>query len=180
MRKLAGACVVMALAVAAAGAAGGQKSPGAGPTIVLETVKGTIEIETYPEDAPKTVERVLELVTKNFYNGLRFHRVEKNFLVQIGVPVSRDMSRQAWWSRSPGSGTPIGVAEISKRRRHVPGAVAMAHAGDPKQADSQFYILMRAAASLDGKYTVFGQVTSGLDVLRKIEHADVLKKAYVK
>jgi peptidylprolyl isomerase len=62
----------------------------------------------------------------------------------------------------------------------VPGAVAMAHAGDPKQADSQFYILMRAAASLDGKYTVFGQVTSGLDVLGKIEHADVLKRAYVK
>ena len=65
-----------------------QKSPGAGPVVVLETAKGTIEFETYPEEAPKTVARILELVKKNFYNGLRFHRAEPNFLVQIGDPMS--------------------------------------------------------------------------------------------
>lgn len=161
----------------------GQTQKGAvpaGPVIVLETVKGAVEIETYPKDAPKTVARILELVKKNFYNGMRFHRAETNFLVQIGDPVSRDMSREAWWGRTPGTGKPIGVAEISKTRRHVAGAVAMAHAGDPAQADTQFYILLRAAPELDGKYTVFGRVTSGLDVVQKLRRADILKRASVK
>ena len=61
-------------------AAAQQKSPGAGPVIVLETAKGTIEFETYPEEAPKTVAQIVELVKKSFYNGLRFHRAEPNFL----------------------------------------------------------------------------------------------------
>jgi peptidylprolyl isomerase len=159
-----------------------QKSPGAGPTVVLETVKGTIEFETYPEDAPKTVARILELVKKNFYNGQRFHRAEPNLLVQIGDPTSRDMSQEPWWGRSPrsGSGTPIGVSEITKKRRHLAGSVGMAHAGDPKLADSQFYIMIQPRAGLDGKYTVFGRVISGMDVVQKIKKTDVLKRAYVK
>jgi cyclophilin family peptidyl-prolyl cis-trans isomerase len=173
-----------ALALILAAGLGAQtplaQKPAGGPIVVLETVRGTIEFETYPEDAPKTVARILELVRKNFYNGLRFHRVEPKFLVQIGVPASRDMSKEAWWSRSPGSGSQLGVAEIAKRRKHIAGAVAMAHAGDARTADSQFYILMRAAPSLDGKHAVFGRVTSGLDVLQKIQRADVLKRAYVK
>src|SRR5580765_4191804 len=103
-----------------------QTSPGAGPVIVLETVKGTIEFETYPEEAPKTVARIIELVKKNFYNGLRFHRAEPNLLVQVGDPVTRDVSRQAYWGRQS-SGKPIGVAEITKKRRHVTGAVSMAY-----------------------------------------------------
>jgi cyclophilin family peptidyl-prolyl cis-trans isomerase len=156
-----------------------QKSPGAGPIIVLETVKGTIEFETYPEEAPKTVARVLELVKKSFYNGLRFHRAEPNFVVQVGDPVSRDMSRRDWWGRQ-GSGTPIGVAEITKKRRNVVGAVSMAHGGTPTAADSQFFILRRNAPELDGKYTVFGKVLKGMDVVGKIERADILKRAYVK
>jgi peptidylprolyl isomerase len=163
---------------AAPGGAQTPKPAAAGPVVVLETVKGTIEIETYPDDAPKTVARILELIKKNFYNGLRFHRVEKH-LVQIGDPVSRDMSREASWGRT-GSGTSIGVAEISKRRRHVAGSVAMAHAGDPKFADSQFFITKRAAPEFDGRYTVFGRVVKGLDVVGKLEKADVLKRAYVK
>src|SRR5258706_10033580 len=111
------AAVVFGLTVAALTTAAGaqQKSPGAGPIIVLETVKGTIELETYPEEAPRTVARVTELVKKNFYNGQRFHRAEPNFLVQIGDPVSRDVSRQAWWGRQS-TGKPIGVAEITKKR----------------------------------------------------------------
>lgn len=156
------------------------KSPGAGPIIVLETAKGTIEIETYPEEAPKTVARVVQLVKKNFYNGLRFHRSEPNFLVQVGDPVSRDVSREAWWGRQ-GSGTNIGVAEITKKRRHVLGAVAMAHPGtDATTADSQFFILRRAAPELDGKYTVFGHVLKGMDVVAKLQRGDILKRAYVK
>jgi cyclophilin family peptidyl-prolyl cis-trans isomerase len=179
--KLKAVCLLIACA-AMAGVAGlaAQTSAGAGPVIVLDTAKGTIEFETYPEEAPKTVARILELVKRNFYNGQRFHRAEaKMGLVQVGDPVSRDMSREAWWGRA-GSGTPIGAAEITKKRRHVAGAVAMAHSGDPKAADSQFYIVTRASPQLDGKYTVFGRVTSGLDVVLKIRKGDMLKRAYVR
>ena len=151
----------------------------AAPVIVLETAKGTIEFETFPEDAPKTVARIVELVKKNYYNGMRFHRAEENFLVQVGDPVSRDMSREAWWGRS-GSGQGIGVSEITKKRRHAAGSVGMAHSGDPKYADSQFYIVMQPRPGLDGKYVVFGRVTTGLDVVRKIRKADILKRASVK
>ena len=171
-------CVVVALVLAALPARGQQKSPGAGPVVVIETAKGTIEIETYPEEAPKTVARVVELVKKNFYNGLRFHRAEANFVVQIGDPVSRDMSRQAWWGRQ-GSGKPIGVAEITKKRRHGPGAVSLAHSGAPA-GGSQFFITRRAAPELDGKYTVFGKVLKGMDVVAKIQRGDILKRAYLK
>jgi len=170
----------MSLALLSLTTATQQKSPGAGQIVVLDTVKGTIEFETYPEEAPKTVARILELVNKNFYNGQRFHRAEPNFVIQVGDPVSRDMSRQEWWGRQ-GSGKPIGVAEISKKRRHVVGAVSMAHPGnDPTTADSQFFILRRAAPELDGKYTVFGKVLNGMDVVAKIQKGDILKRAYVK
>jgi cyclophilin family peptidyl-prolyl cis-trans isomerase len=175
--SVAAAVIVAALAVFVA--LPGAQKPGTGPTIVLETVKGTIEIETYPEDAPKTVAHIVELVKKNFYNGMRFHRVEPNFLVQIGVRESRDMSLVEWWGRKPGTGNPIGVAEITKKRRHVVGSVGMAHAGDPKSAESQFYIIMQPRPGLDGKYTVFGKVVRGMDVVQKIKKADMLKRASV-
>src|SRR4051812_26263492 len=150
MKRLVAALLVFVACAAHADAQ--TKSPGAGPILVLETAKGTIEIETYPEEAPKTVARVVELVKKNFYSGQRFHRAEPNFLVQVGDPVSRDVSREAWWGRQ-GTGKPIGVAEITKKRKHVIGAVSMAHTGNPATADSQFFILKRAAPELDGKYT---------------------------
>ncbi len=156
-----------------------QTSPGAGPVVVLDTVKGLIEFETYPEEAPKTVARILELVRKGFYNGLRFHRADPKFVIQIGDPQTRNFTLQNRWGTG-GSGKPIGVAEITKKRTHGRGAVAMGHAGSAKDADSQFYITLRAAPSLDGKYAVFGKVISGLDVAAKIPKSDVLKRAYVK
>ncbi len=174
------AALLTCVVVLTLGASAQQKSPGAGPIVVLETVKGTIEFETYPEEAPKTVGRVIELVKKNFYNGLRFHRAEPNFVIQVGDPVSRDVSRQAYWGRQS-SGKPLGVAEITKKRRHVLGAVAMAYPGtDKTAADSQFFIMRRAAPEMDGKYTVFGKVVSGMDVVAKIQRGDVLKRAYLK
>jgi cyclophilin family peptidyl-prolyl cis-trans isomerase len=178
MRRLSAALLlVVALSVRADAQ---QKSPGAGPILVLETAKGTIEIETYPEEAPKTVARIIELAKKNFYNGQRFSRSEPGFLIQVGDPVSRDVSREAWWGRQ-GSGKAIGVAEITKKRKHIAGAVSMAHPGsDPSTADSQFFILRRAAPELDGHYTVFGHVLKGADVVMKIQRGDVLKRAYLK
>ena len=181
----AGSCVLTAVMLSGStfGAAPGvqQKSPGAGAVIVLETAKGTIEFETYPEEAPKTVARIVELVKKNFYNGLRFHRAEPKFVVQVGDPQTRNMRLREWWGGG-GSGKPIGVAEITKKRRHLRGAVAMAYAagGGPRSADSQFYILLKNAPELDAKYTVFGRVISGIGVADRIERGDMLKKASVK
>ncbi len=109
-----------------------QPSPGAGPVIVVETTKGTFEFETYPNEAPRTVEHILALVKKNFYNGLRFHRVEPGFVIQVGDPNTRDYTKKALWGTS-GSGTPVGLAELSRKRLHVKGAVAMAHSGNPGQ-----------------------------------------------
>jgi cyclophilin family peptidyl-prolyl cis-trans isomerase len=158
-----------------------QTSPGAGPVIVLETVKGNIEIETYPEEAPKTVAQIVALVKRNFYNGQRFHRAEKAFgLIQIGDPSSRNMTMRDWWGRA-GSGKPIGAAERTKKRTHLRGAVAMAYPGtDARAADSQFYIITKPHPELNAKYTVFGRVIKGMDVVEKIEAADILKRAYVK
>ena len=157
-------------------------TPGSGPVIVMETVKGIIEFETYPDDAPKTVAQVVSLAKRGFYNGLRFHRVVPGFIAQIGDPQSRDVSKREWWGRGDfaGSGTPVGVAEISKKHLHVRGAVAMAHPGNPSEADAQFYITLTAQPKLDGKYAVIGRVITGMDVVAKIQVADVVKKMYVK
>ncbi len=160
----------------------GKTSAGAGPVVVIETSRGVIEFETYPEDAPKTVDHILSLVNRRFYNGQRIHRAEAGFVIQMGDPQTRDMTKKAMWGRgaASGSGRPIGVAEISKRRTHARGAVGMAHAGDPTQADSQFYITRRATPQLNGRYAVFGQVISGMDVVDATEVGDVIKRMYVK
>ena len=176
--KLAVCVLALVLAVPMAAAAQ-EKSPGAGPIIVLDTAKGVIEIETYPEEAPKTVAHIVALIKRGFYNGLRFHRAEPGFVIQVGDPMTRDMSKQDSWGRG-NSGKPIGVAEITKKRTHIAGAVGMGHSGSAKDADSQIYITLRAAPTLNGKYTVFGRVIKGLDVAAKIQKTDVLKKASIR
>ena len=154
-------------------------TPGAGPIIVVETVKGTFEFETYPNEAPRTVEHVVNLVKKNFYNGLRFHRVEPGFVIQAGDPNTRDFTKKDLWGTG-GSGTPVGVSELSRKHKHVKGAVAMAHPGNAAKADAQFYVMLGDKPSLDGKYVVFGQLISGLDVPAKIRVGDAIKRMYVK
>ena len=129
--RLALSLTLVALAISATASAQTAAAP-AGPVIVVETSKGVFEFETYPVEAPKTVARIVELVKQRFYNGMRIHRVVPGFVIQMGDPQTRDMTKKAAWGTG-GSGKPIGVAEISKTRLHVKGAVAMAHAGDPAQ-----------------------------------------------
>jgi cyclophilin family peptidyl-prolyl cis-trans isomerase len=169
-------------AKAAPAAAAAAPTPGAGPAIVVETSKGTFEFETYPDDAPKTVANIVALTKKGFYNGQRFHRVVPGFVIQAGDPQTRDMSKREQWGRgaAAGSGKPVGVAEFSKTHLHTTGAVAMAHAGDAAQADSQFYVTLGPKPALNGKYAVFGHVISGADVPAKIEVGDLIKRMYVK
>jgi cyclophilin family peptidyl-prolyl cis-trans isomerase len=154
----------------------------AAPVIIVETTKGTFEFETYPVEAPKTVAHVVALVKRGFYDGQRVHRALPGFVVQWGDPRSRDTSGEADWGRGAdaSSGKPIGVAEITKKRLHARGAVAMAHPGLPGQADSQMYVTLGNRPDLNGKYTVFGQVTSGADVPPRLERGDVIRKMSVK
>lgn len=155
-------------------------STSASPVIVCETAKGTFQIQTFAADAPKSVDHIVKLVRANFYRGLRFHRVEKG-LVQIGDPQTRNVSfKNAWGTES--SGNPIGVAEITKKHSHVRGAVGLAHPdpGSAAYADSQFYIMKIADPGLDARFVVIGQVTSGMDVVDKLEFADVLRNATIK
>lgn len=155
------------------------RSPGAGPVIVFDTSKGPFEVETYPNEAPKTVALVLELVRRNYYNGLRVHRYEPGMLVQWGDPQTRDMTKKAEWG-TRGSGKPVGVSEVSPKRPHKIGAVGAAWARDPRSFDGQVYVVFAPQPQLNSRYTVFGQVISGLDVVEKLRIPDVIKRATVK
>ena len=154
----------------------------AGPVIVVETTKGTFEIETYPVEAPKTVAHIVDLVKRGFYDGQRVHRALPGFLVQWGDPKSRDLSREAVWGRGAdaSSGHPIGASEIRKKRLHTRGAVAMAHQGNPALADSQIYVTLANRPDLNNRYTVFGNVIAGDDVPSRLERGDLIRKMYVK
>lgn len=169
-----------ALLVAAPGFAQVPAAKPAGPVVVVETSKGVFEFETYPADAPKTVARILELVKQRFYNGQRVHRVVNNFVIQWGDPQTRDMTKKENWGRG-GSGKTMGVAET--KRKHVKGAVAMANLKSPADADSQIYVTLAdtsATRALDGKYTVFGGVISGMDVVAKIAVDDRIVRMTIK
>jgi peptidylprolyl isomerase len=153
--------------------------------VVLETSRGIIEIETLPGDAPKSVEHFVELAKKNFYRGQRFHWVQPG-IVQTGDPLSRDLTKQKDWGTG-GSGLrnmpkPIGVAEISSKRKFDRGIVGLAYRPDrkPESADSQFFILTGPNPALNGKYAPIGKVIKGIEVADKIVFMDVIKNVSVK
>ena len=156
-----------------------KRSAGAGPLITVDTVKGSFTFETYPNEAPKSVEHILALVKRNFYNGMRIHRQIPGFIAQFGDPLSRDLSKQESWGTG-GSFNIVGVGESNPKRTHVTGAVAMAYPGkDPRQADSQMYIMLAPRHSLDGDYTVIGQVIGGMDVVQKLVKGDIIRRVSV-
>ena len=163
----------------------GGKPAAAGPVITFETVKGTFAVEMYPNEAPKSVAHVLALVRRNFYNGLRIHRLVPGFVVQFGDPQTRDMTKRAMWGNG-GSGREIGVLEVSAKRPHRVGAVALAReAAREGSSDSQLYIALsglddQRIAAINGKYTVIGQVTTGMDVVRNLQIPDVIRRATVR
>ena len=131
-------------------------------TAVIELEKGgEIRIEFYPEDAPKTVENFVTLAKNGFYNGLTFHRVVPDFVVQGGDP------------KGNGTGGPgyMIKAEFNKQK-HVRGTLAMARSQSPDSAGSQFYICYGATPHLDGQYTVFGKVVSGIEHVDRIKQGD--------
>ena len=154
----------------------------AAPVIVVDTTKGTFEIETYPIEAPKTVAHVVALVERGFYDGQRVHRAVPAFVVQWGDPRSRDTAESTEWGLGPdaSSGTPIGVSEITKKRLPTKGAVAIAHQGIPAQADSQMFVTLADRPDLNGKYAIFGRVVTGEDVPGRLERGDLIRRMFVK
>ena len=124
---------------------------------VIETNLGKIVVDFYPEDAPNAVANFIKLADQGFYDGLAFDRVIKGFMIQGGCP------------KGDGTGGPgYTIKAEFNSRNHLAGTVAMARTTDPDSAGSQFYICLAPQSFLDGKYTVFGQVTGGLDVVKKI------------
>jgi cyclophilin family peptidyl-prolyl cis-trans isomerase len=125
----------------------------------VETNMGTFKIKLYPDEAPKTVAHIKELVAKGFYDGIIFHRIIAGFVIQGGDPTG---------TGTGGSGKSIPDEFNNNLKHNKKGMVAMANSGRPNSQDSQFYITLAPLDFLDGKYTVFGEVTEGMDVITNI------------
>jgi len=130
----------------------------------ITTKLGDIELRFFPESAPNHVENFIALAEKGFYDGTTFHRVIPRFMIQGGDPNSRSADR----SRHGMGGPDYSVKAEFNDRPHQRGTLAMARSGDPDSAGSQFFICVAPAPSLNGQYTVFGEVVSGLEVVDKI------------
>jgi peptidyl-prolyl cis-trans isomerase B (cyclophilin B) len=135
---------------------------------VIETSRGTINFRLQPKEAPNTCENFVKLAKQGFYENLTWHRVLPNFVIQGGCP------------KGDGSGGPGYTidAELNDLK-HIKGTVAMARGTSLNSAGSQFYIARTALPHLDKQYTVFGQVTSGFDVIDKIKPGDAIKKVSI-
>jgi len=130
-------------------------------TIILETTKGTVVIQMRPDLAPGHVARIKELVRDHFYDGIVFHRVIEGFMAQTGCPQG---------TGTGGSGRKL-KAEFN-REPHRRGTVSMARAQNPDSGDSQFFICFGDARFLDGQYTVWGQVTQGMENVDRIKRGE--------
>jgi peptidylprolyl isomerase len=133
-------------------------------TLLMETTKGPVTIRLRPDLAPNHVKRIKELVREGFYDGIVFHRVIDGFMAQTGDPTGSGMG---------GSGKKL-AAEFSKAP-HVRGVVSMARANDPNSGDSQFFICFADAHFLDGKYTVWGEVTKGMEAVDKLKRGEPVR-----
>ncbi len=133
------------------------------PIVVLETNQGTMEVQLMPDVAPKTCENFVKLVEKGYYNGLIFHRVIKQFMIQGGDPTGTGMGGESIW------GKPFEDEVKENVKFDKPGILAMANAG-PGTNGSQFFITTVPTPWLNMRHTIFGEIISGKDVLAKIEN----------
>ena len=175
--------IVLAVVPAAAQApkpASADKPAAAGksPTLLVTMEKGgEIVLELWPQDAPKHVENFMKLVNDKFYDGQRVHRVEPNFVVQFGDPQSKTLPLDDPRMGSGGPGYTI-KAEFNKRPFER-GVLGMARTDDPNSAGSQVYLMLGAAPFLNGKYTAFGRVVTGMGVVDQIRVGDRIKSIKV-
>lgn len=132
---------------------------------VIETNKGEMVVEFWPDVAPKTVENFKKLAKEGFYDGTAFHRIIPGFMIQGGDPLTKDEANAARFGTG-GPGYQID-AEFNERK-HTRGVLSMARSADPNSAGSQFFIMLADAPHLDGSYTGFGKLIKGDDTLSKI------------
>jgi peptidyl-prolyl cis-trans isomerase B (cyclophilin B) len=149
-------------------------------TATFETDKGTIVAELYDKDAPNTVANFEKLANDKFYDGVKFHRVIPDFVVQGGDPLSRDLPAGDPRVGTGGPGYKIKCETAGNPRKHEIGALSMAHAGKDT-GGSQFFMVLSESNTrhLNGVHTVFGKITKGLDVMKKIEKNDVMNSVRV-
>ena len=138
-------------------------------TATFDTDRGTISIELFDKDAPGTVANFEKLVKKGYYDGLTFHRVIADFMIQGGCPKG---------TGTGGPGYTIKCETANNPRKHAKGALSMAHAGKDT-GGSQFFITHRATPHLDGVHTVFGQVRKGQEIVDAIRMGDRMKKVTI-
>jgi peptidyl-prolyl cis-trans isomerase B (cyclophilin B) len=162
-------CLLSALAVVAALTLSScnqmKESSAAGtPRAIIHTNYGDMTVEFWPDVAPRTVDNFLKLSREKFYDGSAFHRVIKGFMIQGGCPNSKIGARG-----TPGTGGPGYMVKAEfNNRAHVKGVLSMARSSDPDSAGSQFFICHGDASFLNNKYTAFGKLVSGEEVLNKI------------
>ena len=135
----------------------------------IETKRGKIEIEFYPQYASKTVNNFIFLAREGFYDKLKFHRVIENFMIQGGDPTGTGRGGPGYRFEDEMKGNPL---------THDAGVISMANAG-PNTNGSQFFITHSPQPHLNGKHTVFGKVTSGMDVVNAIRQGDVMEKVTI-
>ena len=162
----------------------------AGPVLVFTFVRGlgssktnlgTVEIELFPADAPKSVAHIQDLIKARFYNGLRVHW-STGSLIQFGDPASKDMTKKDMWGTG-GSGRPVGVAEGPlAKHKFDRGIVGLAYRQeyDAKTADSQIFVIKGSNSAANGKYAVLGKVTDGMAIVDKLEVGDRIETAVCK
>jgi peptidylprolyl isomerase len=168
IRFLTALALAIGFAVAAAPAQAASTDPQ--NTIYLDTDKGRVTIKLRPDLAPKHVEQIKALTKQGFYDGIVFHRVIDGFMAQTGDPTG---------TGTGGSTLPDLPAEFTKKAKFVRGTVGMARSSDPNSANSQFFIMFAPAPSLDGQYTIFGEVVSGMDVVDQIKKGDEAQNGMV-
>ena len=165
LRLFAGVAALVGVAAVAALLARPVVAKSTRTTVVLQTSLGNMTAELFNDQAPKTVANFLGLAKKGFYDGVKFHRIYKGFMIQTGDPNTKKGTSDTWGTG--GSGVNVD-AEFSKTLKHEIGTLSMARSSDPNSASSQFFICLGTAKSLDGQYSIFGKLTGGLDVLQKI------------
>jgi len=138
-------------------------------SVEIVTNKGSMKLDLYPADAPKTVNNFTFLAKEGFYDGVTFHRVIPNFMVQGGDPTGTGMGGPGYKFEDEFENNP---------HRHIDNVISMANAG-PGTNGSQFFITHASQPHLDGRHTVFGKLTDGVDVLNSIQQGDVMEKVVV-
>jgi peptidyl-prolyl cis-trans isomerase B (cyclophilin B) len=136
---------------------------------VIKTAGGEMTLEFWPDVAPKTVANFVKLAQSGFYDGTAFHRIIKGFMIQGGDPLSKDADNPLVGTGGPG----YKVKAEFNPRPHVRGVISMARSNDPDSAGSQFFICLGDAHFLDGKYTAFGKLIQGDDVLEQLGNTPV-------